>query len=65
MPDSADRNRSVDDRKWAAAANLVKSYNEFQKAVDKYGPFSEQARVALIRTEDALTKFKRMQKIAS
>ena len=65
MPDTPNRNRSVDDRKWSAAANLVRSWGEFRKAVDAYGAISPEAKEALVRAEAALKTFKKMQKVVS
>ena len=52
-----------DEKKIDAGIALVRTYNEWQKAMKEYGPFHQKAKDALKEAEKALRKFKRLNPV--
>jgi len=57
------RNQKIDDRKWEASKKLVAAYNDWQKAKDKYGMFSEEANLALKHVEYCDREYERVRRL--
>jgi hypothetical protein len=53
----------VDEKKWAAAFNLIEAQDMLIKIIKHYGPMSEEARVAHINARECQKKYNRYARI--